>query len=79
VDAAVELWRQPPILADTTAASLTTGVGAAATVVLPLPRSLRSPWSRGLHVTAGYKRRGYIPGEQLLGGLVLRAGLVTGQ
>ena len=77
MDAAVELWRQPPILADTTAASLTTGAGATATVVLPLPRSLRSPWSRGLHITAGYKRRGYIPGEQLLGGLILRAGLQT--
>ena len=78
LDGTVELWRQPPILADTTAESLTTGGAATATIVLPLPRRFWSPWSQGLHITAGYKRRGYIPGEQLLGGLILRAGLVTG-
>ena len=77
IDTTFEFWRQPPLLGDTTAESLTTGAGATATVVLPLPRLLRSSWSRGLHVTAGYKRRGYIPGEQLFGGWVFRAGLQT--
>jgi hypothetical protein len=71
----VDVWRQPPVLADKTSDPQTTGAAATATFVLPLPRLLRSDWSRGIHVTAGYKSEGYMPGEQLSGGLVLRAGL----
>ena len=45
------------------------------TTVVPLPRWLRSPWINGIHVTAGYKAQGYVPGEQLSGGGMLRLGL----
>lgn len=75
VDTAVDLWRQPPLLADKTSDPLHTGGGATATVVVPLPRRFRSPWVSGIQITAGYKSEGYIPGEQLSGGFVLRAGL----
>ena len=75
VDTAVDLWRQPPLLADRTSDPLHTGGGTTATVVVPLPPRLRSQWVSGIHVTAGYKSEGYVPGEQLSGGFVLRAGL----
>jgi hypothetical protein len=42
---------------------------------VPLPAFLRSRWSDALHVTAGFKARGYIPGEQLSRGALLRAGI----
>jgi hypothetical protein len=75
VDAGVDVWRQPELLADKTSDPLHTGAGGTATVVVPLPRWLRSPWTNGLYVTAGFKSEGFIPGEQLSGGGVLRAGL----
>jgi len=76
VGASVDVWRQPDLLADQTSDPLQTGAGAAATVVVPLPAFLRSPWSDGLIVTAGYKSQGFVPGEQLSGGAVLRAGVM---
>ena len=75
VGAGVDVWRQPDLLADQTSDPLHTGAAAMATVVVPLPRFLRSPWSEGLHLTAGYKSQGFVPGEQLSGGAVFRAGL----
>ncbi len=75
VDAAIDVWRQPPLFADATSSPLRSGAGATTTVVVPLPRPFRSRWVRGIHVTAGYKSQGYIPGEQLSGGGVLRAGI----
>jgi len=42
---------------------------------VPLPRVLRSRWSEGIHVAAGYKSQGFVPGEQLSGGAVVRAGI----
>ena len=75
VDAAVDLWRQPHVLADKTSDPLHTGAGANATIVLPLPRPFRSPWIAGIHVTAGYKSEGFIPGEQLSGGGFARIGI----
>jgi hypothetical protein len=75
VDARVDLWRQPDLFAEQTSDPLHAGAAATGTVVVPLPRWLRTPWSDGLHVTAGYKSEGYVPGEQLSGGLVFRAGL----
>ncbi len=74
VGAGVDVWRQPDLLADQTSDPLGTGAGAVATVVLPLPSFLRSPWSDGLLVAAGYKTQGFVPGEQLSGGAVFRAG-----
>jgi hypothetical protein len=75
VDAGVETWRQPPVLADKTSDPQRAGAAAVATIVVPLPRLLRSQWTRGIHITGGYKAEGYIPGEQLSGGMVLRAGI----
>jgi hypothetical protein len=74
-DAALDVWRQPDLLADQTSDDLHMGFEATGTVVLPIPRRLRSPYTNGIHITAGYKRQGYVPGEQLSGGLVLRAGI----
>jgi hypothetical protein len=74
-DAAVDVWRQPPLLADRTSDPLRTGAAVTATVILPLPHWLRSDWTRGLHLTAGYKAEGFVPGEQLGRGVVLRAGV----
>ena len=75
VGVATEVWRQPELLADQTGGEQRTGAGALATVVLPLPRLLQSRWSEGIHVIAGYKSQGFIPGEVLAGGGVLRAGI----
>jgi hypothetical protein len=78
VDAAFDLWRQPPLLADRTSEPLRTGAGGNATIVVPLPSRWRSEWVKGIHVTAGYKSEGFIPGEQLSGGMILRIGLTVG-
>jgi hypothetical protein len=72
------LWRQPYILADETSAPLETGFALMGTTILTLPTRLNSEWSRGLYVTAGYKSIGFLPGEQLSGGGVLRAGITFG-
>ena len=76
---AADVWRQPELLADHTSDALRTGAGAVATVVVPLPRVLRSRWSEGIHVAAGYKSQGFVPGEQLSGGAVVRAGIALGR
>jgi hypothetical protein len=72
---AIDVWRQPELLAEHTSDEQQMGAGALATVVLPLPRFLRTRWSEGLHVAAGYKSQGFVPGEQLAGGAVVRAGI----
>lgn len=77
VDATVEVWRQPELLTDKTSDPLHTGGGITGSVVVPLPRRLRTPWTDAIFVTAGYKSQGYIPGEQLSGGGFLRAGFVV--
>ncbi len=75
IGAKMDLWRQPLPLADQTSDRRRLGAGVSATVVLPLPRPFRTRWVSGVDVTAGYKTDGYIPGEQLSGGGVLRLGL----
>ena len=75
IGVAVDIWRQPELLADHTSDALRLGAGAVATVVVPIPRMLQSRWTQGIQVLAGYKSQGFVPGEQLSGGGVLRAGL----
>lgn len=72
---AVDIWRQPELLADKTSDAQRMGAGAVATTVVPLPRMLRSRWSEGIQVAAGYKSQGFVPGEQLSGGAVVRVGI----
>jgi hypothetical protein len=75
IGATVDVWRQPDLIAETTSAQLDAGAAALATITLPLPGFLRSPWSERIHVTTGFKSQGYVPGEQYSGGAVLRAGV----
>jgi hypothetical protein len=75
IGATVDLWRQPDLGGDTTSSPLQTGVAALGTVAVPLPEFFRSAWSERLHLTAGYKSQGYVPGEQYSGGAVVRAGI----
>ena len=75
VGLAADVWRQPELLADQTSDEQHVGAGAVATVVLPIPRLLRTRWSEGLHVAAGYKSQGFVPGEPLGDGIVFRAGI----
>lgn len=72
---AVEAWRQPELLADRTSDAHHTGGSIVGSVVVPLPRALRSRWSEGILIAGGYKAQGFVPGEQLSGGGVLRAGI----
>jgi hypothetical protein len=71
----LDIWRQPELLAEHLTDELESGVGAIATTVVPMPRMLRSRWSDGVEIAAGYKSQGYVPGEHLSGGAVLRVGL----
>jgi hypothetical protein len=71
----VDVWRQPELLAEHVTKALETGVGAIATAVVPMPPMLRSRWYDGIHIDAGYKSQGYLPGEKLSRGAVLRVGL----
>lgn len=77
VDVNVHVWQQPEVLADKTSDAPSFGGGALATVVVPMPRWLRTRWSDGIHVTGGYKSEGFVPGEQLSGGGVLRVGFTV--
>jgi hypothetical protein len=76
---AVDIWKQPELLADQTSDPQHIGAGAVATVVVPIPRILRSPWTDGIQISAGYKSQGFVPGEQLSGGGVVRAGIALGR
>ena len=76
---AVDVWRQPELLADQTSDPQHMGAGAVATVVVPMPRILRSRWTEGIQISAGYKSQGFVPGEQLSGGGVVRAGIALGR
>ena len=69
------LWRQPHLLADQTSDALRVGGSIVGTTIVPFPRALRSQWSEGIYVSAGYKSQGFVPGQQLAGGAVVRAGI----
>lgn len=77
LDAAVDIWRQPDLLAEHTSDRLGGGAGASVSAILPLPRSLRTRAVDALSITTGYKSRGYIPGEPLSRGGFLRAGIAV--
>ena len=57
----------------------TWGPAHVATVVVPMPQFLRSRWTDGIQISAGYKSQGFVPGEQLSGGGVVRAGIALGK
>jgi hypothetical protein len=81
---AADIWRQPPILADQTSAPLKTGgaaaaplksgAAAAATIILSLGKLTRLDWLNAA-ITAGYKSEGFVPGEQICKGVIVRAGV----
>jgi hypothetical protein len=75
VGLAVDIWRQPELLAEQTSGPQHMGGAAVANTIVPLPRRLRTSWLQGIYIAAGYKRQGYVPGEQLSGGAVVRAGI----
>jgi hypothetical protein len=74
VSVTADAWRQPELLADKTSDAQRFGAGAVGTLTVPLPRPLRSRWSEGLYIAAGYKAQGFVPGEQLSRGGVVRGG-----
>ncbi len=76
---AADVWRQPELLADRTSDALHMGGGAVATIIVPLPGMLRSQWTQAIQIEAGYKSQGFVPGEQLSGGAVVRAGIALGR
>ena len=76
VGLAVDVWRQPELLADQTSdASSIWAAASSQQSIVPMPRMLRSRWSDGIQIAAGYKSQGFVPGEQLSGGAVVRAGI----
>lgn len=74
VSAAADIWRQPPIFADQTSAPPKTGAAAVVTIVLPLERFTHQALLKAT-LAGGYKSAGFVPGEQLGSGVILRAGV----
>jgi hypothetical protein len=69
-----DLWRQPELDAVPGQAQSRTGGRAAATVQLSLARS--GPWQRAALVfQGGYKTDGFVRGERLRAGAIVRAGV----
>jgi len=73
--ASIRLWRQPELDAAPNAQVMKTGVLGAATLQIALPESLAAGRA-GVLVEAGYKSDGFVRGERLHAGAVLRAGVV---
>jgi hypothetical protein len=74
VDLSADVWRQPPVGASTVTAALTTGGLAAATVHVAITRTQTAP-RVDLVGQFGYKSGGFVPGEHLRGGAIIRVGL----
>jgi hypothetical protein len=74
VDLAADIWRQPPIDTSTPTAALTTGGLAAATVRFAIG-SAQTAQRIGLLAQVGYKSGGFVPGERLSAGPVVRVGV----
>lgn len=75
VSLTADLWRQPSLDAESLGGPLETGGAATITLTLPLPRVVRPAWLRGLQLTGGYKSAGFVPGERLAAGAILRGGV----
>lgn len=73
--ASIRLWRQPGLDAPPNAQAMKTGVLAVGTLRIALPRSVAAGRA-GVLVEAGYKSDGFVRGERLHGGPIVRAGVV---
>jgi hypothetical protein len=73
-DLAADIWRQPPIDISTATTALATGGLAAATVHLAIGRA-QTAQRVGLLGEFGYKSGGFVPGERLSAGPVVRVGV----
>jgi len=76
--ASLRLWRQPELDAPPDAQVMRTGVLAAGTLRIALPESIASGRA-GVLVEGGYKSDGFVRGERLHAGPIVRAGLVIGR
>ena len=73
--ASIRLWRQPELDAPPNAQVMKTGVLAAGTLRVALPEAVASGRA-GVLVEAGYKSDGFVRGERLHAGPIVRAGVV---
>jgi len=74
LDLSADFWRQPPDGASTATAALTTGGLAAATVRVAISSAQKAP-RVDLVGQFGYKSGGFVPGERLRRGAIVRVGL----
>jgi hypothetical protein len=74
-DVALHLWRQPSLDTPPDAQVMTAGAFAAATARIPLGGRSGLAARTGVLVQAGYKSDGFVRGERLHAGPVLRVGL----
>ena len=74
-DASIRLWRQPDLDAPPNAQVMKTGVLAVGMLRIALPGSVASGRAGAL-VEAGYKSDGFVRGERLHAGPIVRAGVV---
>jgi hypothetical protein len=74
IDLAADLWRQPPVDTSAATAALETGGLAAATVRVPIGTRQAVP-RVGLLGEVGYKSGGFVAGERLTAGPVVRVGV----
>jgi len=72
--ASMKLWRQPELDAPPNAQAMTTGVLAVGTLRIAMPGSATGRLR--LLVEAGYKSDGFVRGERLHAGPIVRAGVV---
>ncbi len=75
---AAAFWRQPPLDPSPSSPRLRTGGLAAVTVRAPLGRASLGGRPLGVLVQVGWKSDGYVPGEPLRGGPILRIGATCG-
>jgi hypothetical protein len=73
--ASIKLWRQPELDAPPNAQVMKTGVLAVGTLRIALPGSVAAGRA-GVLVEAGYKSDGFVRGERLHAGPIVRAGVV---
>lgn len=74
-DLAIDVWRQPSLDTPPNSQVFSTGGLAAATARMPLGRGSRLAKRTGVLVQAGYKSDGFVRGERLHAGPIVRVGL----